>query len=173
MSAAEPLGTDEKSLEESTEKMSETHVADLDLIKRIIPHRFPMLMIDKVTDIVLGQSAVGHKMVTANEPHFQGHFPRFPVMPGVLVIESLAQTASIMVGLTNDLVDHDVLVYFMSLDKCKFRRMVVPGDHLRLEIATLRGGAKIWRFQGVAKVGDEVAAQVEFTAMIDDPVAEK
>ena len=146
--------------------------ADLDLIKRIIPHRYPMLLIDKVTDIVLGQSAVGHKMVTANEPHFQGHFPRFPVMPGVLIIESMAQTASIMVGLTNKLVDHDVLVYFMSLDKTKFRKMVVPGDHLRLEITTIRSGAKIWKFSGTAKVGDEIAAQAEFTAMIDDPVAD-
>ncbi len=153
----------------STEKL----VADLDLIKRIIPHRYPMLMIDKVTDIVIGESAVGHKMITANEPHFQGHFPRRPVMPGVLIVEALAQTASIMVGLTNDLVDHEVLVYFMSLDKGKFRRMVVPGDALRLEITTLRSGAKIWKFAGVAKVGDEVAAQVEFTAMIDDPVAAK
>lgn len=143
--------------------------ADLTLIKRIIPHRYPMLMIDKVTDIVLGQSAVGHKMVTTNEPHFQGHFPRAPVMPGVLIIESMAQTASIMVGLTNDLVDHDVLVYFMSLDKCKFRRMVVPGDELLLEISTLRSGAKIWRFAGTARVAGEIAAQAEFTAMIDDP----
>jgi len=149
----------------------ETLSADLDLIKRIIPHRYPMLMIDKVTDIVLGKSCVGHKMVTANEPHFEGHFPRRPVMPGVLIIESMAQTASIMVGLTNNLVDHDVLVYFMSLDKAKFRKMVQPGDHLRLEIETLRGGSKVWRFAGVAKVGNDVAAQCEFSAMIDDPHA--
>ncbi len=151
--------------------MSEPQSADLDLIKRIIPHRYPLLMIDKVTDIYLGKGCVGHKMVTANEPHFQGHFPRFPVMPGVLIVEAMAQTASIMVGLTNDLVDHDVLVYFMSLDKCKFRKMVVPGDHLRLEISTIRGGARIWKFAGVAKVGDDIAAQLEFTAMIDDPLA--
>ena len=146
--------------------------ADLDLIKRIIPHRYPMLLIDRVEDIVLGKGAVGVKMVTANEPHFQGHFPRAPVMPGVLIVESMAQTASIMVGLTNELVDHDVLVYFMSLDKAKFRRMVVPGDELRLHITTIRSGAKIWKFQGVAKVGDEVAAQCEFTAMIDDPTVQ-
>ena len=152
---------------------NETHEADLELIKRIIPHRYPMLLIDKVTDIVLGESAVGHKNVTANEPHFQGHFPRFPVMPGVLIIESMAQTASIMVGLTNDLVDNDVLVYFMSLDKAKFRKMVVPGDVLRIEITTIRSGAKIWKFNGVAKVGDEIAAQAEFTAMIDDPTVGK
>ena len=147
----------------------EKTTADLDLIKRIIPHRYPMLLIDRVEDIVLRESAVGIKLVTANEPHFVGHFPRAPVMPGVLIIESMAQTASVMVGLTNNLVDHDVLVYFMSLDKCKFRRMVVPGDVLRLEITTIRSGAKIWRFSGVAKVGDAIAAQAEFTAMIDDP----
>lgn len=148
-------------------------VADLDLIKRIIPHRYPMLMIDRVSDIYIGKSAIGHKMVTANEPHFQGHFPRRPVMPGVLIVEAMAQTASIMVGLTNDLVDNDVLVYFLGLDKCKFRRMVEPGDHLRLEIDTIRSGAKIWKFTGVAKVGDEVAAQAEFSAMIDDPTVGK
>ena len=146
-----------------------TTEADLDLIKRIIPHRYPMLMIDRVVDIEIGKGAVGIKLITANEPHFQGHFPRMPVMPGVLIIEAMAQTASIMVGLTNDLIDHEVLVYFMALDKCKFRRMVVPGDELRLNITTLRSGAKIWRFSGVATVGGEVAAQAEFTAMIDDP----
>ena len=146
-----------------------TTEADQDLIKRIIPHRYPMLMIDKVVDIEIGKGAVGIKLITANEPHFQGHFPRMPVMPGVLVIEAMAQTASIMVGLTNDLIDHEVLVYFMALDKCKFRRMVVPGDELRLNITTLRSGAKIWRFSGVATVGGKVAAQAEFTAMIDDP----
>ena len=146
-----------------------TTEADLDLIKRIIPHRYPMMMIDRVVDIEIGKGAVGIKLITANEPHFQGHFPRMPVMPGVLIIEAMAQTASIMVGLTNDLIDHEVLVYFMALDKCKFRRMVVPGDELRLNITTLRSGAKIWRFSGVATVGGEVAAQAEFTAMIDDP----
>ncbi len=146
-----------------------TTEADLDLIKRIIPHRYPMMMIDRVVDIEIGKGAVGIKLITANEPHFQGHFPRMPVMPGVLIIEAMAQTASVMVGLTNDLIDHEVLVYFMALDKCKFRRMVVPGDELRLNITTLRSGAKIWRFSGVATVGGEVAAQAEFTAMIDDP----
>ena len=153
---------------------SEPLVADLDLIKRIIPHRYPMLMIDIVTDIFVGKGAVGHKMISANEPHFQGHFPRFQVMPGVLIIEAMAQTASVMVGLTNDLVDNDVLVYFMALDKCKFRRMVVPGEQLRLEITTIRGGKKIWKFAGKATVDGEVAAQAEFSAMIDDPtVAEE
>ena len=150
---------------------NEPQVADLDLIKRIIPHRYPMLMVDRVTDIYLGKSAIGHKMVTANEPHFQGHFPRFPVMPGVLIIEAMAQTASIMVGLTNDLIDNDVLVYFLGLDKCKFRKMVVPGDALRLEITTIRSGAKIWKFSGKAMVGDNIAAQADFSAMIDDPTA--
>ena len=153
---------------------SEPLSADLALIKRIIPHRYPFLMIDKVTDIHLGTSAIGHKMVTANEPHFEGHFPRRPVMPGVLIIEAMAQTASIMVGLTNELVDNDVLVYFMSLEKAKFRRMVEPGDALTLEIKTLRSGSKIWKFSGTAKVDGQIAAQADFTAMIDDPtVSEK
>ncbi|PIE15266.1 MAG: 3-hydroxyacyl-[acyl-carrier-protein] dehydratase FabZ [Rhodobacterales bacterium] len=146
---------------------TETTEADLSLIKRIIPHRYPMLLIDKVRDIELGKSAVGIKNITANEPQFEGHFPEAPIFPGVMVVEAIAQTSAVLVGMTLELIDKPLLVYFMSIDKCKFRRKVVPGDVLELHVEVLRGSSKIWKFRGVAKVGDEVAAQAEIVAMID------
>ncbi|TCP40946.1 3-hydroxyacyl-ACP dehydratase FabZ [Rhodovulum marinum] len=143
--------------------------ADIQLIQRIIPHRYPFLLIDKVRDIVPNQSAVGIKNVTMNEPHFQGHFPGTPIMPGVTIIEAMAQTAAVMTGISMDMVDKELLVYFMAIDKCKFRRKVVPGDVLELYITVKRGGSKVWKFEGVAKVEGEMAAEAEFTAMMDLP----
>jgi 3-hydroxyacyl-[acyl-carrier-protein] dehydratase len=146
-------------------------IADIDLIQRIIPHRYPFLMVDRVRDIVPFRSAVGIKNVTFNEPHFQGHFPGAPIMPGVTIIEAMAQTAAVMVGVSADLADRELLVYFMGIDGCKFRRKVVPGDVLHLELTTLRGkpGGKVWRFGGRATVEGELAAEAEFTAMMDIP----
>ena len=143
--------------------------ADIQLIQRIIPHRYPFLLVDKVIDIESTEKAVGIKNVTMNEPHFQGHFPGLPIMPGVTIIEAMAQTAAVMVGVTLDMADKDMKVYFMAIDKCKFRRKVVPGDVLRMELSTLRGkpGGKVWKFGGVATVEGEMAAEVEFTAMMD------
>jgi 3-hydroxyacyl-[acyl-carrier-protein] dehydratase len=141
--------------------------ADLALIKEIIPHRYPFLMIDKVRDVVPYESAVGIKMVTSNEPHFEGHFPTKPIMPGVLIIEAMAQTSAVLVGISMDIIGKDLLTYFMGIDKTKFRRMVVPGDALELHVTAKRSGGKIWKFEGVAKVGDEIAASAEFTAMMD------
>jgi len=146
---------------------SATTTADLALIQRIIPHRYPFLLIDKVRDIAPNETATGIKNVTFNEPHFQGHFPGAPIMPGVMIIEALAQTSAVLVGLTLDLVDRNPLVYFMSIDKAKFRRKVVPGDVLELKVTVLRGSSKIWKFQGVATVEGELAAEAEFMAMID------
>ncbi|PVH29931.1 3-hydroxyacyl-ACP dehydratase FabZ [Pararhodobacter oceanensis] len=146
---------------------STTTEADLSLIMRIIPHRYPFLLIDKVRDIEVNSSAVGVKNVTFNEPHFQGHFPGAPIMPGVTIIEALAQTSAVLVGLSLDLVDKEPLVYFMSIDKAKFRRKVVPGDVLDLEVKVLRGSKKIWKFDGRASVNGEMAAEAEFMAMID------
>jgi 3-hydroxyacyl-[acyl-carrier-protein] dehydratase len=145
--------------------------ADIDLIQRIIPHRYPFLLIDKVREIVPFTSAVGVKNVTFNEPHFQGHFPGAPIMPGVTIIEAMAQTAAVMVGVSMDMADKDLLVYFMAIDKCKFRRKVVPGDVLELSVTVTRGkaGGKVWKFQGVATVEGEMAAEAEFTAMMDLP----
>ena len=145
--------------------------ADIQLIKRIIPHRYPFLMVDKVVEINSLVSAKGIKNVTCNEPHFQGHFPDVPVMPGVIIIEALAQTAAVMVGVSLDLADKNLLIYFMGIDKCKFRRKVGPGDTLELKVNVLRGkaGSKVWKFSGTAMVNDEIAAEVEFTAMMELP----
>ena len=152
---------------DAAQDWSATTEADLALIQRIIPHRYPFLLIDKLRDIRLGESAVGVKNVTFNEPHFQGHFPGAPIMPGVTIIEAMAQTAAVLVGLTLDLVDRDPLVYFMSIDKCRFRRKVVPGDVLELAVMVKRGSSRVWKFEGIGRVGDEVAAEAEFMAMID------
>lgn len=143
--------------------------ADLDLITRIIPHRYPFLLVDKVRDVVAGESCVGIKNVTYNEPHFTGHFPGMPVMPGVLIVEAMAQTAGVLVGLTMDLVDTNARVFFMGVDSTKFRRKVVPGDVLELHVKALRGGGRVWKFEGVAKVDGEVACESTFTAMFDVP----
>ncbi len=143
--------------------------ADIHLIQRIIPHRYPFLLIDKVRDVVPNQRALGIKNVTFNEPHFQGHFPQTPIMPGVTIIEAMAQTAAVLVGITLDLVDKNPLVYFMNIDNCKFRRKVVPGDVLELHVSVLRSGARIWKFHGAGKIDGEIAAEADFTAMIDLP----
>lgn len=141
--------------------------ADLALIQRIIPHRYPFLLIDKVRDIVPFKGAVGIKNVTFNEPHFQGHFPGMPIMPGVTIVEAMAQTSAIVTGISLNVIDRDLNTFFMSIDKCKFRRKVVPGDVLELHCTVLRGGGKIWKFHGQAKVEGQLAAEAEFTAMMD------
>ena len=146
--------------------------ADIDLIQRILPHRYPFLLVDRVRDIVPFKSAVGLKNVTINEPHFQGHFPGVPIMPGVTIVEAMAQTAAVMVGVSADLADKNFLVYFMGIDTCKFRRKVVPGDVLELHVEATRGkpGAKVWKFAGRAEVEGELACECSFTAMMDIPV---
>ena len=141
--------------------------ADIQLIQRILPHRYPFLLVDRVEDIDGTKTARGIKNVTMNEPHFQGHFPGTPIMPGVTIIEALAQTAAVMVGTTLELNDRNMLIYFMAIDKCKFRRKVVPGDVLNLYVKTLRAGTKIWKFKGIADVNGQMAAEAEFTAMMD------
>ncbi len=152
--------------------MTETLLsADIQLIQRILPHRYPFLLVDRVEEISGTASAVGIKNVTMNEPHFQGHFPGTPIMPGVTIVEAMAQTAAVMVGVAMDLADKEMLIYFMSIDSCKFRRKVIPGDQLRMHLTTLRGkpGAKVWKFKGVAEVEGEMASEAEFTAMMDLP----
>ncbi|MEP5731909.1 MAG: 3-hydroxyacyl-ACP dehydratase FabZ [Sulfitobacter sp.] len=145
--------------------------ADIQTIQRILPHRYPFLLVDKVEEINGTETAVGYKNVTMNEPHFQGHFPGTPIMPGVTIVEAMAQTAGVMIGVALDQMDKEMLIYFMSIDKCKFRRKVVPGDVLRMDLKTLRGkaGGKVWRFSGVATVEGEMAAEAEFMAMLDLP----
>ena len=143
--------------------------ADISLIKRILPHRYPFLLVDQVIEINGFDNATGIKNITFNEPQFQGHYPATPIMPGVMIIEAMAQTAAVMVGVGLNLADKDMLIYFMAIDKCKFRRKVTPGDQLIMKLNTLRGkpGSKVWKFYGEASVGSEMAAQAEFSAMMD------
>jgi len=150
---------------------SDLQSADIQLIQRILPHRYPFLLVDKVVEINGTTSAKGIKNVTMNEPHFQGHFPGTPIMPGVTIVEAMAQTAGVMLGVAMDMADRNLLIFFMAIDKCKFRRKVGPGDVLEMQITTLRGkpGGKVWKFSGRATVDDDVAAEAEFTAMIDLP----
>ena len=143
--------------------------ADIHLIQKSLPHRYPFLLVDKVHSIDGVKTAVGIKNVTMNEPHFQGHFPGNPIMPGVTIIEAMAQTSAVMIGTSLGLTEGNLNVYFMAIDKCKFRRMVVPGDVLEMHVETTRGkpGGRVWKFKGVAKVDGEMAAEAEFTAMME------
>jgi 3-hydroxyacyl-[acyl-carrier-protein] dehydratase len=149
--------------------MAET--ADIDLIQRIIPHRYPFLLVDRVEGIEGTERCIGIKNVTANEPQFQGHFPGIPVFPGVFMVEAMAQTAAVMVGVGLGLAGKNIGVYFMAIDAVKFRRKVGPGDTLRMEVVTKRGGGKVWKFEGRATVDGELACEAEFTAMMDLPKA--
>lgn len=148
---------------------AELQSADIQLIQRILPHRYPFLLVDKVVGIDGTKSCRGIKNVTMNEPHFQGHFPGTPIMPGVTIIEAMAQTAGVMLGVAMDIIDRDLLIYFMSIDKCKFRRKVIPGDIMEMNVVTLRGkpGGKVWKFSGRATVDGELAAEAEFSAYVD------
>ena len=145
-------------------------VPDLDIqrIRAMIPHRYPFLMIDRVVEIVPDASAVGIKNVSINEPYFAGHFPQRPVMPGVLIIEAMAQTAAVLVVQTLGHEAEGKLVYFMSVDNARFRRPVVPGDTLRVHVTKQRNRGNVWKFEGRAKVGDNVMAEAVFAAMILD-----
>ncbi|MEJ6708248.1 MAG: 3-hydroxyacyl-ACP dehydratase FabZ [Amylibacter sp.] len=143
--------------------------ANIQEIKRMIPHRYPFLLIDRVREIDLNKSAVGIKNVTINEPHFQGHFPEHPIMPGVTIVEAMAQTAAVLVVMTLDMIDNDMVVYFLSIDKCKFRHPVTPGDQLELHVKVIRGRGKLWRFSGVGMVDGKVVAEAEFNAMMVPP----
>lgn len=143
-------------------------VADIGRIMEAIPHRFPFLMIDRVVDVVPDRSAVGVKNVSANEPFFQGHFPKHPVMPGVLIIESMAQTAAVLVVETLGAEAAGKVVYFMSVEAAKFRRPVVPGDQLRIHVTKLRNRGSVWKFQAVAKVDATEVAEAVYAAMIMD-----
>lgn len=145
-------------------------VIDINRIMRLIPHRYPFLLIDKVTDLVPDVSATGVKNVTYNEPFFQGHFPGHPIMPGVMIIEAMAQTAAVMVMETlQRTADQGIVVYFMSVDEARFRKPVVPGDTLHIHVAKRQHRGAVWKFEGQAKVGDVLNAEAVFTAMIVEP----
>jgi 3-hydroxyacyl-[acyl-carrier-protein] dehydratase len=141
---------------------------DIARIMHAIPHRFPMLMIDRMEDVVLGQSAVGIKNVSVNEPFFQGHFPGHPIMPGVMIIEAMAQTSAVLVVETLGPDAAGKLVYFMSIESAKFRRPVVPGDRLHIHVSKLRSRGNVWKFNGVARVDGVAVAEAIYAAMILD-----
>jgi 3-hydroxyacyl-[acyl-carrier-protein] dehydratase len=136
----------------------------------MIPHRYPFLLVDRLVDVRLDHSAIGIKNVTVNENFFQGHFPGHPVMPGVLIVESMAQTAAALVIETLGAGNGIPIVYFMSIDSAKFRKPVTPGDALRIHVTKDRRRGNVWRFNGVAKVDGAIVAEALFTAMIMDGV---
>lgn len=154
--------------------MSETPANTLEAldildIMRLLPHRYPFLLIDRVIDIDADNSAVGIKNVTMNEPHFTGHFPSQPVMPGVLIIEAMAQTAGV-ICMKHTGGDTPSLVYFMTIDNAKFRKPVVPGDRLELHVQKLKKRGNIWRFACEAKVAGTLVAEAEISAMLSPKV---
>ncbi len=138
----------------------------IDEIKECLPHRYPMLLVDRVTELKLGESAVGIKNVTFNEPFFQGHFPTKPIMPGVLIVEAMGQTAGVIVSKTMNLEKSGGLVYFMAMDGVKFRKLVEPGDVLRMKVSKEKSRGNVWRFRGEAYVEDVLVAEASFMAMI-------
>jgi len=144
-------------------------VINIDQIKKLIPHRAPFLLIDRVENVVLDSEATGIKMVSGNEPYFAGHFPDFPVMPGVLIVEALAQTASVMVAATIPDVTAGKLVFFTTVEKARFRQPVRPGDVVKLHVVKNTNKGPLWKFVGKASVDGKLVAEADFGAMIVDP----
>lgn len=152
-------------MSDDDQRQTALEAVELAEIMQILPHRYPFLLIDRIVDIDGGDSAVGIKNVTANEPHFQGHFPGKPIMPGVLIIEGMAQTAG-AIGIRALGLDKPALVYFMTIDNAKFRRPVVPGDVLEYHVKLVKKRGMICRYSCAAMVGDEKVAEAEVTAML-------
>ena len=153
---------------EASEQTVSAEVTEIDTLRimELIPHRPPFLMIDKLVDVVAGERAIGVKNVTINEDFFRGHFPTRPVMPGVLIIEAMAQTAAVLVVHTLGPMAQGKLVYFMSVDNARFRRPVVPGDTLKVHVASLRHRGNVWKFEAQAKVDGKLCAEATYAAMI-------
>jgi len=158
-------------MQETTKVKGKTELpsADISKVLKLLPHRYPFLMVDRIIEMDRDESCIGIKNVTFNEPHFQGHFPGFPVMPGVLIVEGLAQTAGALCvhNLQEDYKPQ--LVYFMGIDRAKFRKPVVPGDQLEYHVRKVRSRGRAWRFYGEAKVNGQIVAEAEVSAMIVDP----
>ncbi len=141
---------------------------DINRITKMIPHRYPILLVDRVLEYIPGESAVALKNVTINEPHFQGHFPDYPVMPGVLIIEAMAQTAALVVVEALGPQAEGKVVYFMSIEDARFRKPVVPGDSMHIHVKKVHARANVWKFEGLAKVNGVLCAEATFSAMITD-----
>ena len=150
--------------------MSEANTDQIDIqrIMEMIPHRYPILLVDRILELNPGESAVSLKNVTMNEPHFMGHFPGFPVMPGVLIIEAMAQTAAIVVVETLGADAEGKVVYFMSIEGAKFRKPVTPGDSVHIHVDKIQSRGPVWKFSGKAMVDGKVCAEATFSAMITD-----
>ncbi|MCC7428307.1 MAG: 3-hydroxyacyl-ACP dehydratase FabZ [Alphaproteobacteria bacterium] len=151
-----------------TEPGTRVEALDIARIMQAIPHRYPFLMVDRVVEVVKNESAIGIKNVSINESYFQGHFPAHPVMPGVLIIEAMAQTAGVLVVETLGPESQGKLVYFMMIENAKFRRPVVPGDQLRIHVKKERNRGNVWKFSAEAKVDGAVVAESTYAAMILD-----
>jgi 3-hydroxyacyl-[acyl-carrier-protein] dehydratase len=146
-------------------KDGETDI-DITEILRRIPHRYPFLLVDRAEDYKPSESIVGIKCVTVNEPFFEGHFPGYPVMPGVLIVEALAQSGAVLMSKSLDVDVRGKTIFFVSVDNCKFRAPVRPGDVLRLCVEVVRARGDLFKFKGQAMVGDRIAAEAEFAAMV-------
>ena len=144
-------------------------VINIDQIKKMIPHRAPILLIDRVEHVVLDSEATGIKAVSGNEPYFAGHFPDFPVMPGVLIVEALAQTAAVLVAATMPDLAQGKLVFFTTIEKARFRQPVRPGDVIKLHAEKNTSKGPLWKFTGKATVDGKLVAEADFGAMIVDP----
>ena len=141
---------------------------NIEQIIKLIPHRYPILLVDKIIYLEPNKKIIAIKNVTFNEPHFMGHFPEKPIMPGVLIIEAMAQASSVMVSHSGNFNPEEKLVYFMSIDNVKFRKPVVPGDVLELHIEVIQNRGAVWKFAGTAIVDGQKVTQAEFSAMIVD-----
>jgi 3-hydroxyacyl-[acyl-carrier-protein] dehydratase len=137
-------------------------------VMAMIPHRFPMLMIDKVIDAIGDESGTGIKNLTINEPFFAGHFPQRPVMPGVLIIEAMAQVAAVLVMSSLDMSPKGKLVYFMTIEEARFRKPVLPGDTLHVKVKKQRQVRNVWKYKGEAYIGETLCAEATFSAMLVD-----
>jgi len=156
-------------MDHQTDAGAQLGSAGITEILKLLPHRYPMLLVDRIIEMRGDESCIGIKNVTANEPYFAGHFPGHPVMPGVLLIEGMAQTAGALCVNTRNGGAQPKVVYFMTIDKAKFRRPVVPGDVVEYHMRKLRGRANMWWFRGEAKVGGVLVAEAEVSAMLVDP----
>lgn len=147
---------------------SSQNIVNINEILKILPHRYPILLVDKVTEIVLGKSIIGLKNVTANEPHFQGHFPELPIMPGVLIVEAMAQLSGILAAKSLNLASKENTFYLLGIDNCKFRKVVTPGDSLIMEVNLEQARRNFFKFRAEAKVDNELVAEANITAMLQD-----
>ena len=142
---------------------------EVEELMQLLPHRFPLLLVDRLVDIKPGEGAVGIKNVSYGEPFFQGHFPQKPVMPGVLIVEAMAQAAAAYVSYTEEVDTSGKIVLFMGVDKARFRRPVIPGDQLRIAVRTVQRRAPVWKFEGIATVDGKRVAEAQYSAMLAQP----